>query len=599
MMCIPQVFSCIGSSRSRHRPKAGGRSVHGASSDEQKGERTDPPADVRPAGDGVRRRLDRQSRDRHPDPVLEFRLRRQADHFSFGERGNRLWTARGLGRGRSSPRQCRWLARHAATGRGDRAPRGLVCADPQRADRRDRARRLRGRRKRRFRELEDGGPAGRRHRWRNGFGGLRQARLCRDGTSDARRQAAPRRALRDPGHRSRRRQSRRHQFRAVRDHKRRHLTARDRPRRYGRGSDGYDRVQSDRLARRPARPREAPSMIIDCHGHYTTSPRPHEGWRGEQIEAHKAGKPPPPRPKITDDEIRESIEGGQLKVQRERGTDLTIFSPRAAGMGHHLGDATTSEAWASACNELIHRVCSLFPKNFIGVAMLPQSARVSPKNCIPEIDRCVTEYGFVGVNLNPDPSGGHWQDPPLGDRYWYPVYEKMVEHDIPAMIHVSASCNPTHHTTGAHYLNGDTAGFNQLMTSSVFKDFPAIKFIIPHGGGAVPYHWGRYRGLAQDAKLGLLSDVVLKNIYFDTCVYHLPGQELLAKVIPVDNILFASEMIGAVRGIDPQTGYHYDDTKRYVDRLPLSAADKAKIFEGNARRVYGRLSATIEKQSAR
>jgi 4-oxalmesaconate hydratase len=268
-------------------------------------------------------------------------------------------------------------------------------------------------------------------------------------------------------------------------------------------------------------------------------------------------------------------------------------------MGHHLGDATTSEAWSSACNELIHRVCALFPKNFIGVAMLPQSARVSPKNCIPEIDRCVNEYGFVGINLNPDPSGGHWQDPPLSDRYWYPVYEKMVEHDIPAMIHMSAACNPAYHTTGSHYLNGDTVGFNQLMTSSVFKDFPTIKFIIPHGGGAVPYHWGRYRGLAQDAKLGKLSDLILNNIFFDTCVYHLPGQELLAKVIPADNILFASEMIGAVRGIDPETGHYYDDTKRYVDQLPLSAEEKAKIFEGNARRVYGRLSGIIEKQSAR
>ncbi|HXC30521.1 MAG TPA: amidohydrolase family protein, partial [Stellaceae bacterium] len=293
-----------------------------------------------------------------------------------------------------------------------------------------------------------------------------------------------------------------------------------------------------------------------------------------------------------------TITGGQLKVQRERGTDLTIFSPRAAGMGHHLGDATTSEAWAAACNELIHRVCSLFPKNFIGVGMLPQSARVSPKNCLAEIDRCVNEYGFVGVNLNPDPSGGHWQDPPLGDRYWYPVYEKMVEYDIPAMVHVSAACNPAFHTTGSHYLSGDTTGFNQLMTSQVFKDFPSIKFIIPHGGGAVPYHWGRFRGLAQDAKLGLLSELMLKNVFFDTCVYHLPGQELLAKVIPVDNILFASEMIGAVRGIDPETGHHYDDTKRYIDQLPLSAGDKARIFEGNARRVYSRLSAQIAKQTA-
>ena len=340
-------------------------------------------------------------------------------------------------------------------------------------------------------------------------------------------------------------------------------------------------------------------MIIDCHGHYTTAPRQHEGWRNEQIEAHKAGKPPPPRPRMTDDEIRETIVGGQLKVQRERGTDLTIFSPRAAGMGHHLGDATTSEAWAGACNELIHRVCCLFPKNFIGVGMLPQSAGVPPKNCISEIDRCVHEYGFVGINLNPDPSGGHWQDPALSDHYWYPVYEKMVEYDIPAMIHVSAACNPAYHTTGSHYLNGDTVGFNQLMTSSVFKDFPTIKFIIPHGGGAVPYHWGRFRGLAQDAKLGLLTDLVLRNIFFDTCVYHLPGQQLLAKVIPVDNILFASEMIGAVRGIDPETGHHYDDTKRYIDQLALSAEDKAKIFEANARRVYGRLSRMIEKQFAR
>jgi len=160
-------------------------------------------------------------------------------------------------------------------------------------------------------------------------------------------------------------------------------------------------------------------MIIDCHGHYTTSPRQHEAWRGEQIEAQKGGKSPPPRPRITDDEIRESIANGQLKVQRERGTDLTIFSPRAAGMGHHLGDATTSEAWASACNELIHRVCSLFPKNFIGVAMLPQSARVSPKNCVHEIDRCVNQYGFVGVNLNPITGGATevWRRTPSSDCY--------------------------------------------------------------------------------------------------------------------------------------------------------------------------------------
>jgi 4-oxalmesaconate hydratase len=338
-------------------------------------------------------------------------------------------------------------------------------------------------------------------------------------------------------------------------------------------------------------------MIIDCHGHYTTAPPQHEQWRQRQIEAHAAGTVPPARPSMTDDEIRQTIVNGQLKVQRERGTDLTIFSPRAAGMGHHLGSAATSEAWATGCNELIYRVCTLFPRNFIGAGMLPQSPGVSPKNCVAELERCVRDYGFVGVNLNPDPSGGYWTDPPLSERYWYPIYEKLVELELPAMIHVSHACNPAFHTTGSHYLNGDTTAFMQLMTSTVFQDFPTLNMIIPHGGGAVPYHWGRFRGLAQVLKLPELSEHLLKNIYFDTCVYHLPGQELLAKVIPVENILFASEMIGAVPGIDPQTGHNFDDTKRYVDQLPLSAADKAKIFEGNARRVFSRLSHQIERQA--
>jgi len=96
-------------------------------------------------------------------------------------------------------------------------------------------------------------------------------------------------------------------------------------------------------------------------------------------------------------------------------------------------------------------------------------------------------------------------------------------------------------------------------------------------------------------KKPLLKDHLLRNIFFDTCVYHQPGIDLLTKVIPVDNVLFASEMIGAVRGIDPETGFHYDDTKRYIEAAPtLSAQDRYKIFEGNARRVFPRLDAALK-----
>ena len=152
-------------------------------------------------------------------------------------------------------------------------------------------------------------------------------------------------------------------------------------------------------------------------------------------------------------------------------------------------------------------------------------------------------------------------------------------------------------TTGAHYINADTTAVMQLIQGDLFKDFPTLKFVVPHGGGAAPYHWGRYRGLAQELGKPLLGEHLLHNVFFDTCVYHQPGIDLLTRVIPLDNILFASEMIGAVRGIDPETGFHYDDTRRYIEASPqLSAADRHRIYEGNARRVYPRLDAALKRQ---
>src|SRR6202140_4650284 len=341
-------------------------------------------------------------------------------------------------------------------------------------------------------------------------------------------------------------------------------------------------------------------MIIDCHGHYTTAPAELHTFRDAQLAALKSPLAAAVEMgRISEEQIRDSLEKAQLKLQRERGSDLTIFSPRASAMGHHLGNEATSLQWARLCNDLIHRACQLYPDNFAGPCQLPQSPGVAPAHSAAELERCVRELGFVGCNLNPDPSGGYWTSPPLSDPYWYPIYEKLIELDVPAMVHVSHACNPAFHTPGSHYLNGDTTAFMQFLTSDIFTRFPKLKIIIPHGGGAVPYHWGRFRGLAQALKLPLLKDHLLNNIYFDTCVYHLPGQELLAKVIPIDNILFASEMIGAVPGIDPETGYNFDDTKRYIDQLPLSAPDKSKVFEGNAKRVFSRLVRQLEIQAGK
>lgn len=337
-------------------------------------------------------------------------------------------------------------------------------------------------------------------------------------------------------------------------------------------------------------------MIIDCHGHYTVLPKAHDAWREAQKAAFASNTAPPPYPDISDAEIRETIEANQLRLIRARGADMTLFSPRASAMAPHIGDEAVARAWARHCNDLIARVVALFPETFAGVCMLPQSPAADMTASIAELERCVTELGFVGCNLNPDPGGGHFTHPPLTDRYWYPFYEKMVALDVPAMIHVSGSCNPAMHATGGYYIAADTIAFMQLLEGDLFADFPTLRFIIPHGGGAVPYHWGRYRGLADMLNKPALDAHLMNNVFFDTCVYHQPGIDLLVDVIDTRNILFGSEMIGAVRGIDPTTGQYFDDTRRYIDALTIDAAERHAIFEGNARRVFPRLDALLKGQ---
>lgn len=337
-------------------------------------------------------------------------------------------------------------------------------------------------------------------------------------------------------------------------------------------------------------------MNIDVHGHYTTAPPSLARWRNRQIEAFEetGGRVQPSELEISDDEIRESLENGQLPLQRERDTQVTLFSPTAGGMAHHYGDEETSVVWTRLVNDLIHRVCGLYPANFIGVAQLPQSPGVDPARCIPELERCVNELGFVGVNLNPDPSDGYWTGPSLSDRSFYPLYEKLCELDVPAMVHVSMTCNPVFHITGSHYLNGDTSAFMQFALSKLFEDFPTLRFVIPHGGGAIPYHWGRIQGIVLDRNLPPLEEIVLDNVFFDTCVYWQRGLQLLVDSMPADNILYASEMIGAVRGRNPETHRYFDDTKFLLDQVTtLSETDRAKILRNNALRVYPRLEKAL------
>jgi 4-oxalmesaconate hydratase len=325
-------------------------------------------------------------------------------------------------------------------------------------------------------------------------------------------------------------------------------------------------------------------MIIDVHAHYTRTPPELDAYRGRQTlqlaRARSRGDVG-----ISDDLLRATLEA-HARQPKERGIDKLIWSPRAAFQGHEFGSETISRFWTEINNDLIARSVEMFPEIFIGGCQLPLSPGVSPANSIPELERCVG-MGFVSCNVNPDISGGLAPlTPSLGDRSWYPLWEKMCELDVVGLIHAGNTLNPGLHMNGAHYVNVDVQAVAELCFSTVFTDFPDLKLVIPHAGGGVPFHWNRLRGIAVEAKAPPFEETV-RNLYFDLATYDRDSVEMAIKKMGADRVLYSGEMFGSAKAIDPQTGTTFDDTVSFVSDIEwLSDEDKYKIFEGNARSLY-------------
>ncbi len=327
-------------------------------------------------------------------------------------------------------------------------------------------------------------------------------------------------------------------------------------------------------------------MIIDVHAHYTQAPPELDAYRGKQLS--RLNRPTKGSISITDEQIAKSVQTN-LSQMSAKGVDRLVLSPRASGMGHEIGDELTSRYWTEVNNDLIGRVCKLFPDKFVPCCQLPQSPGVSPQNCVEELERCVKELNFVACNINPDVSASMEPlTPSLGDEWWYPLWEKMVELDVPGMIHATSTLNPALHILGSHYINQHHAAVVELCNSTVFEDFPGLKLIIPHGGGAVPYQFNRHRALHLREKRPPFEEMV-KKIYFDSAIYDKDSMEMLFKKIGTDNVLFSTEMLGTAKAIDPLTGKTFDDTVGMVQSIEwLTEEDRYKIFEGNAKKLYSR-----------
>jgi len=330
-------------------------------------------------------------------------------------------------------------------------------------------------------------------------------------------------------------------------------------------------------------------LIIDCHAHMSA---PDALWAYKaKIMSHR-GAHGRGAVEVTDDEIRAALTEpemapmGHLPMMDAYGTNVQLLSPRPFQLMHSEKPAKLVHWFVEECNNLIDRECRLYPDRFIGVAGLPQVAGRPVEEALPELERCVKQFGFVGCLLNPDPfENSGTEAPPLGDRYWYPLYEKLCELDVPAHVH-STSSRSERTSYSLHFLNEESIAVVGLINSSVLDDFPSLKILVSHGGGAIPYQVGRFQSASTRRKGPTFIDK-LRQLYFDTVLYSEDALALLIRTVGPERCLFGAELPGVGSGIDPQTGRTFDDIAPIIRGFGwLTDADKACVLWRNAVDVF-------------
>jgi aminocarboxymuconate-semialdehyde decarboxylase len=267
-----------------------------------------------------------------------------------------------------------------------------------------------------------------------------------------------------------------------------------------------------------------------------------------------------------------------------------------------LGSPAQTPDLAKLANDTMAETVAAHPDRFPGfVASVPMN---NPEATLREIDRAVNDLGAAGIQIFTNVSGR-----PLDHPDFLPVFQRMAELGRPVWMH------PTRGAAFADYRTEEQSKFElwwvfgwpyetsvamaRLVFAGYFDRWPGLQIVTHHMGGMIPYFAGRIGpGLDQ---LGARTDdedltVYLtrlqkrpydyfKMFFADTALFGArAAMECGLKFFGIDQVVFASDF-----PFDPEKGtFNIRETIKDIDGLPISAAERQQIYEGNARRLLQR-----------
>jgi predicted TIM-barrel fold metal-dependent hydrolase len=339
------------------------------------------------------------------------------------------------------------------------------------------------------------------------------------------------------------------------------------------------------------------TKVLDVHGH-VSAPNAARTWIFGQLSSNTAGASPFRRAagaggggegrgggnELSDEAFKESG-GRHADYMSERNIDVQIIGPRPFTMLGWMEDHLFP-GWAAFTNDTIHKQVELFPDRFVGASMLPQRSEYPDlSNCVPELEKCVKDYGFIATYLSPDP-GGRRTTPGMNDPYWYPVYEKCQELGVNVIVHGTNCLDRRIRHIPQNYQVGFQVEMliatQVIAHSDVFDKFPNLKIVLCHGGYVSRFIPSDRHNSQKD-----LSN----NLFFDTCTYDVDYFECLIKQKGVNRICFGTEAPGSGGAVRPETGLTSDNMLPIIDAVSfLSEEDKKAIINTNPLKVFPQLS---------